>query len=540
MRSLLTLGLLAFPAAVAAQRTGAPARSRAPARYDIAYLFDAKDPATHLAEVRLRVRGQLGDTTRLQLPAWYPGRYAIYNFAANVQEAHAACDGRSVPSPKRDKQTWAVHCPASGGHAATLEFSLRVWWDDLSGSLTQIDSLHVNVNPGTVFPYVVDHKPDSVTVTYTGPSGWSVMNGAVASPWPGPVTLGFPNYDVFIDHPTEISARFTVDTFTVGHVSYRVVLHAEGSAPAEVRARLVHDLQQIVTAEVAVWGDPPIERYTFLVHYIPGNRDGGDGMEHLTSTQIIHPIALGDTATYQRRLESFAHEFFHTWSMKRLRARELGPWDYTRENYTPTLWFGEGFTNYYGARSVYRAGLWDRARYLGRVADGIAQLQSTPGRLVMSAEDASLSAWLFDAVPLWQQTRLRDNTISYYTKGEAIAWMLDLEIRARTAGEKTLDDVMRLMWQRFWNGTTTSYYLQGHGYGDADVLQAATEVSGSDCSEFFRRFVSGVEELPYGTTLAKVGLQLVTDAGTNRYRIEVDPDAPEAARQLGEAWLAGR
>ena len=119
MRSLLALGLMACPAALAAQQTGAPARSRAPARYDIAYLFDAKDPSSHLADVRLRVRGLLGDTTRLQLPAWYPGRYAIYNFAANVQEAHAACDGRSVPSPKRDKQTWAVHCPASGGHAAT-------------------------------------------------------------------------------------------------------------------------------------------------------------------------------------------------------------------------------------------------------------------------------------------------------------------------------------------------------------------------------------------------------------------------------------
>jgi predicted metalloprotease with PDZ domain len=283
-----------------------------------------------------------------------------------------------------------------------------------------------------------------------------------------------------------------------------------------------------------------MERYTFLVHYVPGNRGGGDGMEHLTSTQIITAAPLADSVGYLARLEVFAHEFFHTWSMKRLRAKELGPWDYTRENYTTTLWVGEGFTNYYGARMVYRAGLWDRARYLARAAANIAELQATPGRLVMSAEEASLSAWFFDRVPLRQQANLRHSAISYYTKGEALAWLLDLEVRARTGGEKTLDDVMRLLWQRFWNGATTSYYLQGHGYGGGDVRQALNDVTQTDFGEFFHRYVERTEELPYGWTLERVGLRLVSDAGSSTYRIEADPDAPDDARRLGSAWLEGR
>jgi predicted metalloprotease with PDZ domain len=544
--SHLTFAFLLFlPATLLGQRAAARVAS-----YEIAYAFEAKQPASHTGTVRLRVSGALPDSTLIQLPAWYPGRYAIYNFAANVQEVHAACNGRSVAAPKRDKQTWMVRCPAPSrprppGSRATIDFVLTVWWNDLNGSNSQIDSQHVNLNPGNVFPYVVGHKPDSVTVTYAGPDGWTVINGAVMSPFPGGVTQRFPNYDVLIDHPTEISDRFTIDTFTSGAVQYRVLLHAEGST-REARASLVAGIRRVVAAEAAMWGDPPLERYTFLVHYVPGNRGGGDGMEHLTSCQVIVPTALTDStgfqtaAGYYDQFELYAHEFFHTWSMKRLRARELGPWDYTRENYTPTLWVGEGFTNYYGARMVYRAGLWDRAQYLARAAAGIAQLQSTPGRLVMSAEDASLSAWLQDRVPLRQQAMLRNSTISYYTKGEALAWLLDLEVRARTAGEKTLDDVMRLLWQRFWNGATTSYYLQGHGYGDADVRQAFNEVTGSDFAEFFQRYVSGVEELPYGWTLGKVGLRLVTDAGSSEYRIEADPDAPEDERRLGEAWLEGR
>lgn len=500
---------------------------------DIIYHFSVDSPATHLGTVTLQVGGALGDSTLIQLPAWYPGRYAIYDFAVNVQEVEARCGPQPVASPKRDKQTWVVRC-ARGG---PLVFRYRVWWNDLNGSQSVIDSLHINLNPGNTFVYVVGHKQDPVQVTYAGPPGWRVMNGAVANPGSGPVTLAFPNYDVFIDHPTEISARFTVDTFTVGKVQYRVVVHAEGP-DGGMRPRLVSDIERIVRAEVGLWGDPPIERYTFLIHYVPGNRLGGDGMEHLTSTQIIRSFPLADEARYLGVLESVGHEFFHTWNMKRLRAKELGPWDYGRENYTTSLWFGEGFTNYYGVRSLYRAGVWDSARYAHRVAQAVGWQEESPGRLLMSAEQSSFNAWLFDAVPLRQQTNLNNTTISYYTKGELIAWLADLEIRARTGGAKTLDDLMRLLWQRFWNGATTTYYLQGHGYEDRDILAALNDVSRSDFSEFFRRYVAGVDELPYDATLARVGLRLVHDS--TGYRIEADTTAADAARRLGETWLRGR
>lgn len=531
MRTALRAWLVAGLTSVTPALTGEAVAQRP---LDIGYRFTADSPATHVGDVTVRVTGILGDSTLLQLPAWYPGRYAIYNFAANVQEVRASCNGARIPAPKRDKQTWVVRCPRGRG---PLEFAYRVWWDDLNGSQSQIDSLHVNLNPGNTFVYVVGHKQDPVRVTYAGPAGWRVVNGAVASPAPGPVTLSFPNYDVFIDHPTEISARFTVDTFTVGRVVYRVVVHAEGG-DGGIRPRLVSDLERIVWAEVALWGDPPIARYTFLIHYIPGNRLGGDGMEHLTSTQVIFDFPLADTSRYVPSLGAESHEFFHTWNMKRLRARELGPWDYTRENYTTTLWFGEGFTNYYGVRSLYRAGVWDRERYLTRVGAAVAQLQSSPGRFLMSAEQSSFNAWLFDAVPLRQQTNLEHTTISYYNKGELIAWLADLEVRARTGGRKTLDDVMRLMWSRFWNGATTTYYLQGHGYGDADVLRALNDVSGSDFSDFFRRYVAGVDELPYDATLAKVGLALAREG--DGFRIAPSDAAPAAARRLGAAWLEGR
>lgn len=497
----------------------------APSPLAISYTFSSPDPASHFATVTVTVSRRTRDTTVFQLPAWYPGRYSIYNFAANLQEFAARCGERPVAAPKRDKTTWVVVCPRRDRVAV----SYRVWWDDLSGSTSQIDSTHVNLNPGNVFVYVVGHKPDPVSVRYEGPPGWRVVNGADVT---GP-EYRFPNYDVMIDHPTEISNAFSLDSFTVGRVKYRVLLHTDRD-PGPLRERLVADIQRIVTAEVRMWGDPPIPSYTFLVHFIHGS--GGDGMEHLTSTQISQPVSLvelADTAAWLRRMEVFGHEFFHTWSMKRLRARELGPWDYTRENYTTTLWIGEGITNYYGARSLFRAGVWDRAHYLDRVASAVAQLQRSPGRKLMSAEQSSFTAWFLDRTPFRQKTNLRESTISYYNKGELLGWLLDLDIRARTGGRRTLDDVMRLMWRRFWLGKTTSYYLQGHGYTDADFLRAVNDVSGGDYTEFFHRYVSGVDELPYDSILAKVGLRLEQEG--DRYRLTLDETSPHVA--LGRAWL---
>ncbi|MFI5235541.1 MAG: M61 family metallopeptidase [Gemmatimonadales bacterium] len=513
-----------LPLAALALLAAAP---RPAARYDIRYTFRSAEPATHFGDVTVTVGRRDRDLVQFQLPAWYPGRYAIYNFAANVQEVWAKCGDATVPAPKTDKTTWLVQCIRT----KPITFGYRVWWNDLNGSFSQIDSTHINLNPGNSFVYVVGRKSDPVTVTYAGPDGWRIING---QPGEGPM-YRFPNYDIFIDNPTEISNAFTVDSFIVGQVTYRVMLHTDKD-PGDFRLRLVHDIQRIVTAEAALWGDPPIPQYTFLVHFLQGN--GGDGMEHTSSTQISLPVSLAsltDTSQYLNALGVFGHEFFHTWNMKRLRARELGPWDYTRETPTRTLWIGEGVTNYYGVRMMLRSGVWDTARYVKRVAQAVTQLQSSPGRLLMTAEQSSEAAWFFDAVPLRQKTNLRNTTISYYNKGELLGWLLDLDIRARTHGQKSLDDVMRLMWKRFWLGKSDSYYLQGHGYSDADFLQAVNDVSGSNHAEFFRRYVSGLDELPYDSVLAGVGLKLTASDG--KYSLSLDPAAPGA--DLGRAWLLG-
>src|SRR5437764_139017 len=75
---------------------------------------------------------------------------------------------------------------------------------------------------------------------------------------------------------------------------------------------------------------------------------GADGMEHLYSTQLIDPHPWSDTAAVLPAVAAAAHEYFHVWNVKRIRPAALGPFDYTREQYQPSLWVAEGWTQYYG------------------------------------------------------------------------------------------------------------------------------------------------------------------------------------------------
>jgi len=507
-------------------QTGQPLRS-------VTYHLSMSRPVSHLFEVTVEVQLPPDATSTsldFQMPKWSPGRYAVFDFAKNVQgfqalggicPPEAKCKLAVVPVRRVDDQTWRV----STMNTKSLTIRYQVFGNDLSGTFSQLDSRHANYNGGSIFMYVVNHKPDPVKLVIEPPAGWRIVNGRTdrsdQREWQ------FPNYDLLIDTPTEIGPDWTEDQFQVDGKRYHVVVHSFGDEGGK-RAGLVRDIEKLVRAETAMWGPPEFDSYTFLLHFAADDHSA-DGMEHLTSTQIIEPGALGEDGIYSDALDTVAHEFFHVWNVKRLRPLELGPWDFTRPLSTRALWIAEGFTNYYGHLLRRRAGLWDDTAFLRRESQTITRIENSPGTAVMSAEDSSLSAPFIDDAPHAQKTNLENTSISYYPKGELIALVLDLLIRGKTNGKASLDDVMRRMYEEFYlKSANASYYLRGRGYTTDDLERAASEVSGSDLSEFFRRYTRGVETLPYNEALAYLGLQLRREQARQPYDagIGVDWDEP--------------
>jgi predicted metalloprotease with PDZ domain len=490
---------------------------------ELQYRLGVARPASHLIEVEICAAKVDADRMDFVMPAWAPGRYAIYDFAKNVQDFRArGSDGQPLAWKKTDKQTWRVETATAGG---AVSVSYRVFGNDLTGSFSQIDSTHASLSGPSVFMYVDGHKPDPLVLTLDPPMGWKVISGFSLSE--SERTFQVSNYDILADTPIEMSPEVITTTFAERGKTFRIAVHALGEANPDL-GPLMAGFRRLVSAQLAALPDPEFSHYTFLCHFDPTLRQG-DGMEHLNSTALIFNESLS-SADLPGLLELAAHEFFHVWNVKRLRPAGLGPFDYTRENYTHELWFAEGLTNYYAYVYLYRAGLLTREQFLARLAKEIATLEGEPGRHVMSAESSSFHAWFYDRAPQMQQTNFTNTTISYYNKGAVAALLLDLEIRSRSGGTKSLDDLFLALYRKFYESPPDSYYLRGRGYTDDDVLAAASQVAGSDMQEFFERVVRSTEPLPYATVFAAAGLEL---------NVTIPPGAPPTLGVLTERAPGG-
>jgi predicted metalloprotease with PDZ domain len=505
----------------------------APRQYQIAYTIAMPDVATHLYSITLTASGVTGRSVDLQMPVWSPGRYGRMDFAKNVQDFSAASsDGTPLRWSKVNGSLWRVE----RGKSPSIRVAYRVFADaPMSGTFSVLDSAHANWNGASLFMYVDGHKQDPVSLDVTPPENWAIMNGAVTRP--GQRQFQFPNYDLLIDTPTEVApaGSLMLDSFVVDTRTYRVMVHHNGAVPAGARERFVHDVEKIVRYENSVFGPPPLEEYTFLFNI---GFPGGDGMEHLYSTQIQSRRFWTDTARLLPGIGSAAHEYFHVWNVKRVRPAALGPFDYTREQYQPSLWVAEGWTQYYGEVALHRAGIEDTAAFYGHMAQLIQDNLTAPGRKVISARMASFSAPFWDGAPQAQPTNFRNTFFDYYTKGAGLAAYLDLFIRNRTGNAKSLNDAFINLKQRVWNAPRASYYLQGRGYTEDDVERAVSDAAGVNMHDWFEKHVGGTEDMDYDEALGWAGLKLVR-ADSAQWRLEEIPDATPQQLRVRLGWVSG-
>jgi predicted metalloprotease with PDZ domain len=195
--------------------------------------------------------------------------------------------------------------------------------------------------------------------------------------------------------------------------------------------------------------------------------------------------AAGNLGDFMNPLMS--HEFFHLWNVKRIRPAELWPYDYAAEQYTPLLWWSEGVTDYYADVSNLRAGLWTEREFAANVQSNAGQVDGAPEP--WSAEDGSVATWIDEVyVPSSQL---------YYPKGSLLGLLLDISIRDATDNAKSLDQVMRGLYDRF--------YRQGKGFRTADLLALLREAGMPEFEAFYQKYVNGREPLPYEEILPRAG-----------------------------------
>ena len=479
-----------------------------PVRYEISF----EPPNTHMLDITIRAGGLDGKQVQFAIPDWTPGGYGIQNFAEDVQDFHATDEaGHAADWRKTDSQTWQIELHG----AASVIVHYKIY---ANGHGATYNEQHGALQGPAIWMYLVDGKtrPTQLKIdTASLPSGWKIATGMRKT---GENIYAADDYDWFADAPLELG-KFVERDFTTLGTTYHVIVHDE--LGSDEFPEFLQGLQRVIEKGIVPVLAPvvggktaaPFSDYYFIIHINGPWRGTCGGLEHLNSTSIGCFNELDDRRptnrhyivnTYQNTLDVAAHEFFHAWNVKRLRPRELGPFDYTQMVPTPSLWISEGITDYYAAVALARTGIFSPQDYLDHMGRVITALEQSPGRKERSIADTSWDTWFggggggFGAGAY--STNLINTNYSYYDGGNVMGLLLDLEIRHATQNRKSLDDWMRLMYQR--------YALPKPGFEPGDAVRAASEIAGTDMTSFFAHYVTGRDLPPYERDLAYAGIRL--------------------------------
>jgi len=273
-----------------------------------------------------------------------------------------------------------------------------------------------------------------------------------------------------------------------------------------------------------------MDSYLFQVMAV-GN--GYGGLEHRNSTSLVckredlpQPGAEEVTEGYRTFLGLCSHEYFHTWNVKRIKPAMFLPYDLSKESHTTLLWAFEGITSYFDDLGLIRSGRVDTESYLELLGRGVTRVYRSGGRHKQSLFDSSFDAW----TKFYRQDENAPNAIvSYYTKGAIVALAIDMKIRKLTGDSKSLDDVMRVLWQRHGKPLV--------GVPEDGVEKIVQEVAGHDLSDFFDFALRGTEDIPLDDLLEPMGIRFCvrpqensTDKGGKASKKKVEEQGSVGAR----------
>ena len=452
------------------------------------YTLAMPAPQTHYFEVKMELGGFPAQYTDVKMPVWAPGSYLVREFAKNVEGFQArTAGGQDLAVEKISKNTWRVRHPKQ----PNFQVSYRVYAFELTVRTSFVDADHGYLNGSSVFLYPADNKDLGSTVVVQPAAGWTQVSTALR-PGPEKFTYKAASYDELADSPMEIGNHKVLE-FTANGTPHQVAMYGPYTVDD---AKLLADLKKVCEEAHRVVSQNPLDHYLFIVHNL---ERGGGGLEHLYSTTLqITRTAYGTEAGYKSFLGLVAHEYFHLWNVKRIRPVALGPFNYDQENYTNMLWVSEGMTEYYSKLINQRAGVLTRDEYLGKLGNAVTEVENTPGNRIQSAAEASFDAWIKFYRP---NENSNNSQISYYSKGDLVGTVLDLNIAEATKGEKHLDDVFRLLYD-------TYYKKANRGFTDQEFQNAVATVAGRRYDEFFQSSVYGTKPLDYATALGYAGLAL--------------------------------
>ena len=457
------------------------------------------DTVAHYLHVRLDYQAEetAGQELVLNMPVWTPGYYEILNFPKHLCDFAATdTEGRPLKWQKEGMNRWRIALPAD--RKASVSYRVYANQRDVASSRVERDIAFIA--PAGVFMHVDGQTAHPVTVSFLVPPAWQHIATGLKPHRDDPHSFTAADFDTLYDSPFLLGNYYLRQFDHEGH-SYEFALETPEGAE---EIGLEQDFRRIVSAATQMMGDVPYDNYS-LIHM----GEGGGGLEHLNSQACYTDgtYRFKSRKAHVKFLAFVAHEYFHLYNVKCIRPVELWPFDYNREAITPMLWVSEGLTCYYEFRLLRQAGIATPDEALELLSTYFGLYAPYEGQHHMSLRQSSYDIWLNF---MNNDDNYRDVRISYYFKGPIIGLLFDIDIRRKTNQQCSLDDVMRLLYYRYYKE------LQ-RGFTEDEFWAAAEEVAGEPMTDI-RRLVDTTDDIDYDSYLRPAGL-CVDTAGWSIRRV---------------------
>lgn len=473
------------------------------------YTVSIPSPESHSYKVSLDIPPLNEDTLRMVMPVWTPGYYQYINYASTLKNLVMLEKTKNVRISSPLGNVWML----TGLRGKPIRLTYEIHTTDKFVAKSYVDEHHAYLVGANSFLYPEGRLDDLVQIKLEAPDSWEFATGLSVRPNEHRV-FDAANFDIVYDCPILIGKLEELPSFDVNGVNHRFIGYQ--MKPFD-HVAFIDKLKKVVEASIGVIGHTPYSDYTFIAI-----GPGFGGIEHLNNTTVsFDGTRLTSEEELDRVLAFLAHEHFHSYNVKRIRPFELGPFNYESGSRTNQLWVSEGITVYYEYLIMKRAGLYSAEQVVREIETHINLLQSNPGRQVQSLQQASFSTW--EDGPFGKN----EETLSIYNKGFLVAFILDVAIREKTQSHKSLDDVMRACYQKY-------YQQMNRGFTEAEFQQMCEQIAGESLSQVFE-YVYTTRELDYAKYLGICGLELTCENAGFRIRTRKDMTALQA--EFESRWL---
>lgn len=464
----------------------------------LSYKITIDNPSSH--QVLIEITGERNknqNQIKFFLPRWSPGSYLIREYSRNLSRIQAfGSKNENLFFDQTDISTFLLdfNHPNFKTDSTKFKITYQVFCHELTVRTSHVDNSHAFLHLPTMLMGILDEKIESPNLEVVFPRIWSKLSTGLkdVSPTRERFIYEAIDYDTLIDAPIEIGCQET-DGFVAFGKNHDLAYYGNLLPHTE---NIKGDIKKIVEHIGGFFGGVPYDNYTFITHFVPGIYGG---LEHLNSTALhFCPTQITTRKGYLNYLCLVSHEYFHLWNVKRIRPKELGPFDYLTEAKTKLLWLAEGLTSLMDELFVYRAGLISLEEYLDMQKDNLNRYLSVPGRKFHSLNDSSMNAWIKLYRP---DENLNNSSVSYYLKGGIVFWCLNFMLAAKG---KSINEVILKLWSDYQQDPTT-------GVTEEDVYKIIESVGGVEIRNKFEEMVQTTKDLDFETIIKNHGLKIDWD-----------------------------